>query len=124
MVIGATLENDGAGSITVVRGGRAGFATHGNSAFNQDSPAVPGTAEPDAQFGSTLTILRLSADKRLDVAVAAPGEHTADGRVMVVEGGPGVFAPGETRSATLAGVASQVHAPKGGRIRLARMAGY
>jgi hypothetical protein len=123
MVVAATRENDGAGSITVIRGGRRGYATHGNSSFNQDAPQVAGQAEPGGEFGSTLTILSLTRDRRLDVAVAAQGEHTADERVMVLAGGPGVFAPGETGTSTLPGVASIVHAPRGGRIRLARMAG-
>ena len=123
MVVAATREDQGAGRITVIRGGRDGYATHGNSSFDQDAPTVPGRAEPDGEFGSTLTILSLTGDRRLDVAVAAQGEHTANERVMVLAGGPGVFAPGETGTATLSGVATLVHAPRGGRIRLARMAG-
>jgi hypothetical protein len=123
MVVAATGEDQGAGRITVIRGGHDGYSTHGNSSFDQDAPTVPGRAEPDAEFGSTLTILSLTGDRRLDVAVAATGVHTADGRVMVLAGRPGVFAPGETGTATLAGVAKLVHAPRGGRIRLARMAG-
>jgi tRNA A-37 threonylcarbamoyl transferase component Bud32 len=123
MVVAATQEDGGAGRITVIRGGRQGYATHGNSGFDQDAPTVPGRAEPGREFGSTLTILSLTADRRLDVAVAAQGEHTADERVMVLAGGPGIFAPGETGTATLAGVARLVHAPRGGRIRMARMAG-
>ena len=121
MVVAATREDEGAGRITVIRGGREGHASHGNSSFDQDAPTLTGQAEPDAEFGSTLTILSLT-DDRLDVAVAAQGEHTADERVMVLAGGPGVFAPDETDTATLAGVARLVHAPRGGRIRLARMA--
>ena len=123
MVVAATGENGGAGGITVIRGGRRGYATHGNSWFDQDAPTVPGQAEPDGEFGSTLTILSLTGDRRLDVAVAVQGEHTADERVMVLAGGPGVFAPGETGTSTLSGVTSLVRAPRGGRIRLARMAG-
>ena len=123
MVVAATREDHGAGRVTVIRGGKSGYATHGNSSFDQDAPTVPGKAEPDAEFGSTLTILNLTGDRRLDVAVAARGEHTANERVMVLAGGPGVFAPGETGTATLSGVATLVHAPRGGHIRLARMAG-
>ena len=41
---------------------------------------------------------------------------------MVVESGPGVFAPDETRTSTLSGAAARVHMPRGGRIRLARTA--
>ena len=42
---------------------------------------------------------------------------------MVVEGGPGLFAPDETRSYVLTGASGEVDAPRGGRIRLARAAG-
>ena len=76
----------------------AGGATrgHGNSSFNQDAPQVAGQAEPGGESAPRCTILSLTRDRRLDVAVAAQGEHTADERVMVLAGGPGVFAPGET----------------------------
>ena len=84
---------------------------------------MPGSAEPDREFGSTLSVLQLTADRRLDVALAVRGEDSADERVMVVEGGTGAFAPEETRTETLQGVASEVNAPPGGRIRLARAAG-
>ena len=40
---------------------------------------------------------------------------------MVVEGGPGVFAPDETRTTTLSGAAARLRMPRGGRIRLARV---
>jgi hypothetical protein len=123
MIVGATREDFGAGKVTVVRGGRQGYATTGNSAFDQDSRWVPGSAEPDGQFGSTLAVLHLSADRRLDLAVAARGRRSADERVMVVEGGPGVFAPDETSTSTLGGAAARVRATRGDRIRLAKVAG-
>jgi hypothetical protein len=100
-----------------------GFATVGNSSFGQGLPAVPGAARPDAEFGSSLTVLHLSGDRRPDVAVAAKGGATAQERIMVVRGGTGVFAPDETRTSTLPSVAGQVVARKGSRIRLARTAG-
>jgi len=123
MVIAATGEDEGAGRVTVVRGGRAGYNPTGSTEFDQDSEGVPGTAAPGLRFGATLTALSLSADRRLDVAVATRGAKTADDRVMVVEAGRGLFAPGETRSYTLRGASRQVDAPPGGRIRLARAAG-
>jgi hypothetical protein len=123
IVVAATRENRGAGKVTVIRGGRAGYARAGNSSFDQNAPEVPGRPEADGEFGSTLSMLDLSGDGRLDLAVAARGEHTASERVMVIEGGPGVFAPGETRTSTLPGAAARVHAPRGLRIRLARVAG-
>ncbi len=120
IIVGAVREDEGAGKITVIRGGEAGHASVGNTQFDQDSDKVPGTAAPDREFGATLTVLALSADQRPDLAVAARGEDTADERIMLVEGGTGMFAPGETRITTLRRVAAQVHAPRGGRIRLAR----
>jgi hypothetical protein len=123
MVVGAVGENEGAGAVFVIRGHHRGYARVANSAFDQDHPSVPGQAAPDREFGSTLSVLRLSPDRRPDLALAVRGEDSADERVMVVQGGPGVFAPDETRTGTLHGVASQVHAPAGGRIRLAKTAG-
>jgi hypothetical protein len=120
MIVGAPRENGGAGRITIVRGGRTGYALAGNTTYDQGSPGVPGAAAPGHAFGSTLTVLRLSRDRHLDLAVAAEGATRADDRIMVVLGGSGVFAPGETRTATLGGVSDRVDAKQGGRIRLAR----
>ena len=123
MVVGATRENDGAGRVTVIRGGGRGYAAAGSSSFDQDSPQVPGRRAVDSEFGSAISILPLSADRRLDLAVAARGAHITNARVMVVEGGEGIFAPEETRTRTLTGAAARVHAPRGVRIRLARVGG-
>ena len=123
IVVAAVREDEGAGRVTVIRGFRDGYAQIGHGRYDQDSPAVPGTAQPDREFGSTLAVLRLSGDRKLDIALAARGEDSADERVMLVEGGPGAFSPDETQTKSLQGVASQVHAPPGGRIRLAHTAG-
>jgi hypothetical protein len=40
---------------------------------------------------------------------------------MVVESGPGVFAPDERRTTTLSGAAARLRMPRGARIRLARL---
>ena len=121
MVVAATRENEGAGRVTVIRGGRRGYASTGNSWFDQDSLRVPGRRTIDGEFGSAISLLNLSDDRRLDLAVAARGEHIANARVMVVEGGPGVFSPDETRTRIVGGAAARVHAPRGVRIRLARV---
>ena len=123
MVVGATRENDGAGRVTVIRGGRSGYATAGHTSFDQDSGHVPGRRAIDGEFGSAMSILNLSDDRRLDLAVAARGAHITNARVMVVEGGDGIFAPDETDTRTLSGAAARVHSPRGVRIRLARVAG-
>ena len=122
MIVAAVGEDDSAGRVTVVRGGRSGYATTGHSAFGQDSRGVPGRSAPGVEFGSTLTALRLSDDRRLDVAIAVRGE-AADDRVMVVLGGAGVFTPDETETQILSGAGKQVRDPRAGRIRFARGAG-
>jgi hypothetical protein len=123
MIVAAPGENDRAGAITVIRGARDGYASTGNSGFDQDERLVPGSARPGAEFGSTLTLVNLTRDRRLDLAVAAQGGDRADARVMVIQGGTGVFAPDETKTSLLPGAGRQVTAPQGGRIRLARTAG-
>ena len=80
-------EDEGAGRIVVIRGGRDGYARTGHSEFDQNSRLVPGVAAPDREFGSTLSVLQLTRDRRPDVALAAGGEDSADERVMVVRGG-------------------------------------
>ena len=74
MVVAATRENDGAGSITVIRGGRRRLR-HPRQQLVRPGRAAgrPAQAEPGGEFGSTLTILSLTRDRRLDVAVAAHG---------------------------------------------------
>ena len=58
MIVAATGEDEEAGSVTVIRGGRRGYATTGNSSFDQDSQKVPGEAGPEREFGSTLAVLQ------------------------------------------------------------------
>jgi tRNA A-37 threonylcarbamoyl transferase component Bud32 len=123
MIVAAPGENEGAGRVTVIRGGRSGYAPTANVWFDQSSRNVPGERRPGAAFGSTLALLNLTADRRPDLAVAARGEHRADARVMVIQSGPGLFAPDETRTTTLSGASARVHMPRGGRIRLARVSG-
>jgi tRNA A-37 threonylcarbamoyl transferase component Bud32 len=123
MFVAALGEDDGSGRVTLIRGARDGFAHVSNIPFDPSSRQVPGEPTPDRQFGSTLTALKLSADDRPDVAVAAAGADTADDRVVVVEGGRGSFAPGETRTYTLTGAARRVSAERLGRIRLAHSPG-
>jgi tRNA A-37 threonylcarbamoyl transferase component Bud32 len=121
MIVAAIGENEGAGRVTVIRGGHSGYATAANTWFDQNSPNVPGRRLPGGAFGSTLAILNLTADKRPDLAIAAAGEQRANARVMVVQSGPGVFSPDETRTTILSGAAARVHMPRNGRIRLARV---
>ena len=104
----------------MIRGASDGYASVGNTWFDQSFPQVPGARRAGVGFGSTLAVLSLTADRRPDLVVAARGEQRADSRVMVVESGPGVFAPDERRTTTLSGAAARLRMPLGGRIRLAR----
>lgn len=123
LIVAAPRENVGAGRITVIRGGPNGYARTAHGVFDRDYESVPGTAEPGREFGSTLSLLRITGDRRPDIVLAARGEDSADERVMVIELGRGAPVPDETKTKTLAGVAPLVDAPPGGRIRLAHEAG-
>ena len=48
MIVAAPGENDGAGRITVIRGQRDGYASAGNTSFDQSSPNVPGARRSPA----------------------------------------------------------------------------
>jgi hypothetical protein len=65
-----------------------------------------------------VTVLQLSDDRRPDLAVATSGAD-GDKRIMVVEGGRGVFAPDETSTKTLAGVSRYIRVELGDLLRLA-----
>jgi hypothetical protein len=123
MVVTAAGENDAAGRVTVIRGGRNGIARTGHSNFDQDEPEVPGEAAPGLQFGSRISLLELSGDGRLDLIVAVMGEPSTSERLMVIKGGPGAFAPDETSPSVLPETPSSVRVPRGADIRLARTSG-
>jgi hypothetical protein len=124
MIVAAPGENDNAGRVTVIRGGHRGYATAANTWFDQNSPNVPGSRRPGGLFGSTLAVLDLTGDHRPDLVVGARGERRANARLMVVEAGPGVFAPDETRTKILSGTTARVVMPPRGRIRLARVSHF
>jgi tRNA A-37 threonylcarbamoyl transferase component Bud32 len=123
MIVTAAGENEGAGRVTVIRGGRDGIASTGNSYFDQAFRAVPGQAAPGRQFGSRISLLELTGDGRLDLVVAVMGEQSSSERLMVIEGGSGVFAPDETSTELLPETPSSVRVPRGADIRLARTSG-
>src|SRR3954470_11244258 len=52
--VGVSGENDQAGSIAVFRGTSSGLSTSGVLRISQDTPGVPGTAEPRDHFGAAL----------------------------------------------------------------------
>ncbi len=123
MIVAAAGEDEAAGLIMVIRGGSDGIAATGHSQFDQDHVDVPGQARAGREFGSTLAALELSGDGRLDLAVAIRGERSRAERIMLIEGGRGVFDPGETDTSTLPEMPPSVRARRGAAIRLARTSG-
>ena len=72
---GETIDRrNEAGRVTVVRGGKKGYRTSGNKAFDQNTKGIPGKAETEDSFGAAVALLDHDDDGRLDLTVGAPGE--------------------------------------------------
>ncbi|MFD5575142.1 FG-GAP-like repeat-containing protein [Streptomyces cadmiisoli] len=79
-----------AGAVSVVYGSSTGLKSSTYKVITQNSPAVPGSAETDDAFGSSLASADLNRDGYADLLVGAPGEDvdgdTNDGTVVIVWG--------------------------------------
>jgi hypothetical protein len=82
----ASLAAGGArgGSVTVLRGSVDGLTAVGSQVFTQDSPQVPGQAKAGDQFGFSLAVGDIDADRRDDLAIGAPGETISAARAGAV----------------------------------------
>jgi hypothetical protein len=74
MVVGAPGEDDGAGRVTVIRGGRRGHAGGIPHSYSQDTAGVPGSKGAHHEFGAALGLLDEDGDRRPELTVSAPGE--------------------------------------------------
>ena len=101
MVVAAPYKRRGAGAVTIIRGGRRGYALTGSSTWDRGQPGVPGDDLPNDGFGSALGLLRLTADDRLDLVVISGGAARLGDAVTLIEGDVGVFAPSEARASRL-----------------------
>jgi len=119
IVVAAPGDESGAGSVTVIRGVRTGYAHGGNTRFARGD-GLPGTPTSGDQVGKSVAVMDVSGDDRLDVAVAVRRETDLEDAVLVIEGGPGVFAQGERRVRLPLAAGPAVDDPQIGRIRLAR----
>ena len=63
-----------AGSTVLLKGGKGGLSGAGSQAFTQDTPGVPGVAEPGDRHGEALALLDTNGDGKADLTTGAPGE--------------------------------------------------
>jgi serine/threonine protein kinase len=79
-----------AGAIRVYRGTPDGLDPDAVT-IDEDTPGVPGTAEPGDGFGGTVAVTRLDDGRFGDIVVTAPGED-GTGAFTVIRGGPDLIA--------------------------------
>jgi hypothetical protein len=86
--LGPTLTR--AGAVAVYSGSSAGLRAQEIQVFHQDSPGIPGTAEPQDEFGGALACGDFEGDGFSDLVVAAPREAIGSvpgaGAVIVLPG--------------------------------------
>lgn len=89
LVVGSPGEAIGrhraAGRVTVIRGGKDGYRTSGNTTFAQSTKGVPGTPEKGDELGSAVALSDNNGDGHLDLAVGTPGEN-GSGAVTTIPG--------------------------------------
>lgn len=78
LIVGAPGESD-FGSVQVLPGvaGR-GLGARAGASYTQNTPGVPGDAEPGDRFGAALAAGDVTGDGSDDLAVGAPGEMSPD----------------------------------------------
>ena len=81
LVVGVPVEDLGssinAGAVHVIYGSSSGLSAtsaHADQFWTQDSTDIDDIAEPDDQFGSSLTTGDFNADGKDDLAIGVPGE--------------------------------------------------
>ncbi|MEV5841013.1 VCBS repeat-containing protein [Streptomyces sp. NPDC051985] len=90
IVVGSPYEDlarSRAGQVTVVPGRRSGALGTGSYSFSQDTAGVPGAAETDDFFGTTVSVGDIDKDGRPELFVGAAGENGSTGAVWVFPGG-------------------------------------
>ncbi|WP_327594109.1 hypothetical protein [Streptomyces chartreusis] len=85
LAVGASGENSGAGSVTVLYGSASGLRTSGVQSFTQNTAGVPGASEANDRFGARVLLADHSGDRRAELTVSATGEN-GDGAVWSLRG--------------------------------------
>ncbi|MFF4257569.1 hypothetical protein ACFY1L_40920 [Streptomyces sp. NPDC001663] len=104
LAIGAPAATVGgkakAGAVSVVYGTASGLNSTKHTLITQNSAGIPGTAETDDAFGSSLASADLDRDGYADLVVGAPGEDvdgdTNDGTIVIVWGAKSGLSSGRT----------------------------
>ncbi|WP_406158997.1 VCBS repeat-containing protein [Streptomyces canus] len=90
IVVGSPYEDlakNRAGQVTVIPGRASGALGTGSYSFSQDTAGVPGAAEIDDFFGTTVSVGDVNKDGRPELFVGAVGENNFTGAVWVFPGG-------------------------------------
>jgi len=119
IVVAAPGDESGAGSVTVIRGVRTGYARGGNTRFARGD-GLPGKPASGDQVGKAVAVMDVSGDDHLDVAVAVRRATDLQDAVLLIEGGPGAFAQGERAVRLPLAAGPAVGDPRIGWIRIAR----
>ncbi|MFD1365343.1 FG-GAP repeat protein [Actinoplanes sichuanensis] len=98
---GAPWAEDNRGGLGVLYGSDQGISATGGQWIDQDSPGVPGAAEPGDVFGRSLTAGDFNGDGRDELVAGAPGEalgsrYDAGGIVVFPGTAAGVSTVGST----------------------------
>lgn len=98
----AVGDKEEAGSVVLLKGSEDGLTGTGAQAFHQDTAGVPGVAEPEDRFGSSLRLVDIDGDGHADLTVGAPREAVGD----VAEVGAVWYLPGTSDGLTATGSSS------------------
>ncbi|HVL96482.1 MAG TPA: protein kinase [Solirubrobacteraceae bacterium] len=95
LVVAAAGEDEGAGRITIIRGGPEEISADEVVTLSQETPGVPGEHSAGSGFGAALALLDATGDEQPDLVVAATGLGRG-GSILVVPGSEGGFDAGAT----------------------------
>jgi hypothetical protein len=76
LLIGAPGEGDHRGRVTYLRGGPGGYSPKGAMTFEQGRGGIPGPRRAFEEFGAAVSLLRFDGDRRPDLVIGSPGDHT------------------------------------------------
>jgi len=90
LAVGVTGEDNNGGSVNIIRGSANRLTADGNQRWQQgDENGLPGDQDQNDSFGAALAIGDFNGDGFDDLAVGAPGEDSAKGRLTIIFGSTG-----------------------------------